>query len=63
MLPGHGPAGGVELYDQMRDYLDFAEDALATVGNAADFKRSLLERFPNHGGIKLVDHQLRFLFR
>jgi glyoxylase-like metal-dependent hydrolase (beta-lactamase superfamily II) len=43
VLPGHGLAGGVKLYDQMRDYLDFAEDALATAGNAADdFKRSLL---------------------
>jgi glyoxylase-like metal-dependent hydrolase (beta-lactamase superfamily II) len=63
ILPGHGLPGGVEVYDQMREYIDFAEDALAKSPERADFRRRLLERFPDHGGVKIADHQLRFLFK
>jgi glyoxylase-like metal-dependent hydrolase (beta-lactamase superfamily II) len=63
ILPGHGKPGGVEVYDQMRDYIDFAEDALAKASDRADFKRRLLERFPDYGGVKIAEHQLRFLFK
>jgi glyoxylase-like metal-dependent hydrolase (beta-lactamase superfamily II) len=63
ILPGHGVPGGVETYDQMLEYLGFAEDALAKATDRADFKRRLLERFPGHGGVKIAEHQLRFLFK
>ena len=63
ILPGHGMPGGVEIYDQMREYIDFAENALAKASDQADFRRRLLEHFPKHGGVKVADHQLRFLFK
>jgi len=63
VLPGHGKSGGLELYDHMLEYLDFAESALETAADTASFRRKLVERFPDYGGIKVVDHQLRFLFR
>jgi glyoxylase-like metal-dependent hydrolase (beta-lactamase superfamily II) len=63
VFPGHGLPGGVELYDRMIEYLDFAEDALKTASDRDDFRRRILERFPDHGARKIVDHQLRFLFR
>ena len=62
VLPGHGVPGAPELYDQMLAYLAFAEEALKAAADAADFKRRLLGRFPDYGGVKIVDHQLRFLF-
>lgn len=63
VLPGHGKPCGVEIYEQMLDYIDFAEDALAKASDSADFRRRLLERFPKHGGVAVADHQLRFLFK
>lgn len=63
VLPGHGMPGGVEIYDRMLDYIDIAEDALAKASGRVDFRRRLLERFPGHGGVKIADHQLRFLFK
>ncbi len=62
VLPGHGVPGGFELYDEMIAYLDFAEASLKTACNAADFRHRLVDRFP-YGGVKVLDHQLRFLFR
>jgi glyoxylase-like metal-dependent hydrolase (beta-lactamase superfamily II) len=63
VLPGHGFPGGPELYDRMLDYLDFAEDALKAAADRDDFKRRILDRFPDYGARKVLDHQLRFLFR
>jgi hypothetical protein len=63
VLPGHGVPGDKSLYDAMSDYLDFAEVALGDAATAAAFKQTLLQRFPDHGGGKVLDHQLRFLFR
>jgi glyoxylase-like metal-dependent hydrolase (beta-lactamase superfamily II) len=62
VLPGHGVPGGPELYDRMGDYLDYAETALEASTDKTDFKRRLLECFPDHGARKIVDHQMRFLF-
>jgi glyoxylase-like metal-dependent hydrolase (beta-lactamase superfamily II) len=62
VFPGHGAPGGVELYDRMTEYLDFAENALRSAGNANRFKEQLLSRFADYGGLKILDHQLRFLF-
>ena len=62
VFPGHGAPGGVELYDLMIEYLDFAENALRTSANADHFKELLLSRFADYGGLKILDHQLRFLF-
>jgi hypothetical protein len=47
----------------MIGYLDFGEDALASSTNAAEFRQKILDRFPDYGGVKVLDHQLRFLFR
>lgn len=63
VLPGHGAVGGRELYDSMIVYLDFAENALRKSRTAAEFRQSLLERFPDYGCHKVLEHQLRFLFR
>jgi glyoxylase-like metal-dependent hydrolase (beta-lactamase superfamily II) len=63
VLPGHGLPGDEALYDRMIDYLTFAEGALELSASAAEFKRRILERYPRHAGSKVLDHQLRFLFR
>jgi glyoxylase-like metal-dependent hydrolase (beta-lactamase superfamily II) len=62
ILPGHGASGGVELYDQMLSYLEVAEAAYQTSPDATEFRRQLVESFPDHGGLKVLDHQMRFLF-
>jgi glyoxylase-like metal-dependent hydrolase (beta-lactamase superfamily II) len=62
VLPGHGLPGGRKLYDQMINYLDYAEKELKSSASAPDFKRRILERFPDYGCRKVLDHQLRFLF-
>src|SRR5215470_9287834 len=62
VLPGHGVPGGKTLYDETIVYLDFAEDALKASATAPEFKRRLLDRFPDYGCHKVLDHQLRFLF-
>ena len=63
VLPGHGLPGNKALYDTMIDYLSFAEGALELSATAAEFKQRLLERYPHYAGSKVLDHQLRFLFR
>jgi glyoxylase-like metal-dependent hydrolase (beta-lactamase superfamily II) len=63
VLPGHGLPGGKVLYDEMIEYLDFAEGALKQSAAAPDFRQRLTERYPDHGCGKVLDHQLRFLFR
>ena len=55
--------GGRELYDEMIAYLDFGEQALASSTSAAEFRQKILHRFPDYVGGKVLDHQLRFLFR
>ena len=62
VLPGHGLPGGKWLYDAMIAYLNFAESALAASRNAGEFRQRLLDRFPDYGCHKVLDHQLRFLF-
>lgn len=62
VLPGHGQPGGKTLYDAMIVYLDVAEEALRMSRAAGDFKQRLLDRFPDYGCLKVLDHQLRFLF-
>jgi glyoxylase-like metal-dependent hydrolase (beta-lactamase superfamily II) len=63
VLPGHGAPGGKDLYDGMIEYLDFAENALEQSAAADEFKRRILERFPSYGCRKILEHELRFLFR
>jgi len=62
VLPGHGVPGDKALYDAMIDYPDFAESALKQPTTAAEFKQRILARYPDYGGGKVLDHQLRFLF-
>jgi glyoxylase-like metal-dependent hydrolase (beta-lactamase superfamily II) len=62
VLPGHGLPGGKALYDEMIAYLDFAENTLKVSSTAAEFKQRILDRFPDHGCHKVLDHQMRFLF-
>ena len=63
VLPGHGTPGDKALYDGMIDYLNFAEGALKRSASGAEFKQRILEHYPDYGGGKVLDHQLRFLFR
>jgi len=63
VLPGHGVPGDKMLYDETIGYLDFAQDALKRPATATEFKQRVLERYPDYGGGKVLDHQLRFLFR
>jgi hypothetical protein len=62
VLPGHSLPGDKTLHDAMIEYLDFAEDALATSAGALEFKQRMLRRYPNFGCLKVLEHQLRFLF-
>lgn len=63
VLPGHGVPGGKDLYDQTLDYLEFAEGALSDSKSAAEFRAKLVDRFPDYQVLKVLDHQMRFLFR
>ncbi len=63
VLPGHGLPGDNALFGEMIEYLDVAEEALTRSTTALAFKQRMLERYPNYGGCKVLDHQLRFLFR
>jgi glyoxylase-like metal-dependent hydrolase (beta-lactamase superfamily II) len=62
ILPGHGIPGGKALYDAMITYLDFAERSLTESTTSAEFRQRLLERFPDYGCRKVLEHQMRFLF-
>lgn len=62
VLPGHGLPGDKTLYEAMIEYLDFAEEALAISASAPEFKQRMLQRYPGYGCLKVLEHQLRFLF-
>jgi glyoxylase-like metal-dependent hydrolase (beta-lactamase superfamily II) len=62
VLPGHGAPGGMALFDGMIEYLDFAQNALHRSATAGEFKQRMLDRFPEYGCQKILDHELRFLF-
>jgi glyoxylase-like metal-dependent hydrolase (beta-lactamase superfamily II) len=62
ILPGHGSPGGPELYGAMRHYLDTARDAFSKSSTGTELKSHLIAAFPNHRGLVLLDHQMRFLF-
>jgi glyoxylase-like metal-dependent hydrolase (beta-lactamase superfamily II) len=62
VLPGHGLPGGKALYEGMLRYLDVAEEALHVTRSPSKFREHMIDRFPNYGGLKVLDHQLRFLF-
>jgi hypothetical protein len=59
----NSPHTGLELYDHMIEYLEFAETALKDAVDAAGLRRALVNRFPDYGGLKVLDQQMRFLFR
>jgi glyoxylase-like metal-dependent hydrolase (beta-lactamase superfamily II) len=63
VLPGHGAPGDHKLYDAMTAYLDYSEVSLGRSRTAADFKQRILERYGDFGCRRVLDHQLRFLFR
>jgi glyoxylase-like metal-dependent hydrolase (beta-lactamase superfamily II) len=62
VLPGHGSLGGKPLYEEMLRYLDVAEEALKVARAPSEFRERMIDRFPDYGGLKVLDHQLRFLF-
>jgi glyoxylase-like metal-dependent hydrolase (beta-lactamase superfamily II) len=62
VLPGHGLPGGKALCEEMLRYLDVAEEALKAARAPSEFRERMIDRFPNYGGLKVLDHQLRFLF-
>jgi hypothetical protein len=46
----------------MLRYLDVAEETLKTARAPSEFREQMVDRFPDYGGVKVLDHQLRFLF-
>jgi glyoxylase-like metal-dependent hydrolase (beta-lactamase superfamily II) len=62
VLPGHGSPGGKPLYEEMLRYLDVAEEALEAARSPSEFRERMIDHFPSNGGVKVLDHQLRFLF-
>jgi glyoxylase-like metal-dependent hydrolase (beta-lactamase superfamily II) len=62
VLPGHGVPGRRALYDEMLRYLDVAEEMLKAARAASEFRGRMIDRFPDYGGLKVLEHQLRFLF-
>jgi glyoxylase-like metal-dependent hydrolase (beta-lactamase superfamily II) len=63
VLPGHGLPGGRELYAANIGYLNFAQSQLAVCKTGAELKSRLIQRYPSYGGLALLDHQNRFLFK
>jgi glyoxylase-like metal-dependent hydrolase (beta-lactamase superfamily II) len=62
LLPGHGDPGRQDLFDEMHDYLAVAREAYLDADTAEDFRKRLIEDFPDYQGRELLDHQTRFLF-
>jgi glyoxylase-like metal-dependent hydrolase (beta-lactamase superfamily II) len=62
IVPGHGEPAGVELYDEVTEYLTFAKTALATAEDGAALKSALVNRFPDHRGVGLIDIQNGYIF-
>ena len=62
LLPGHGSAGGPELYGAMLQYLETAHDTYEMSNSGAELKTRMIAAFPNYRGQVLLDHQMRFLF-
>ena len=54
--------GGKTLYEEMLRYIDVAEEALQMARAPSEFRARMIDRFPDYGGLKVLDHQLRFLF-
>jgi glyoxylase-like metal-dependent hydrolase (beta-lactamase superfamily II) len=63
VFPGHGAPGGASLYDENIVYLDFARAQLAVAKDGEDFKARLIKQYPTYGGLALLDHEKRFLFK
>ena len=63
ILPGHGLPGGKSLYREMIDYLSFARNALSKSDSGAAFEEAMIRRYPDYGGLALLEHERRFLFR
>jgi glyoxylase-like metal-dependent hydrolase (beta-lactamase superfamily II) len=63
IFPGHGLPGDARLYDANIAYLDFAEAQLPLSKDGDDFKARILKRYPRYGGLALLDHEKRFLFK
>jgi glyoxylase-like metal-dependent hydrolase (beta-lactamase superfamily II) len=62
VLPGHGLPGRRALYDEMLRYFDVAEETLTAARAPSEFRERMIAGFPDYGGLKVLDHQLRFLF-
>lgn len=62
VLPGHGPPGGKQLYDQVLDYLAAAKPAVEEATAGEQLKTTLTKRFPDHRGVSLLDIQNMYLF-
>jgi glyoxylase-like metal-dependent hydrolase (beta-lactamase superfamily II) len=63
IFPGHGSPGDERLYQENIAYLDFAEAQLMLSSDSEDFKARLLKQYPTYGGLALLDHEKRFLFK
>ncbi len=63
ILPGHGLPGDARLYEENIAYLDFAEAQLPLSSDGDDFKARLMKQYPTYGGLALLDHEKRFLFK
>jgi hypothetical protein len=46
----------------MLRYLDVAEEALKTARAPLELRTRMIDRFPDYGGLQVLEHQLRFLF-
>jgi len=62
LLPGHGDPRGLDLCDEMHDYLAVAREAYLDANDADEFKQRLLEDFPDYLGKEILDYQIPFLF-
>ncbi len=63
IFPGHGLPGNASLYEANIAYLDFAEKELALSSSGDEFKARLRKQYPTYGGLALLDHEQRFLFK
>lgn len=60
ILGGHGKEGGAELLQANLNYLAFANETIEKSTNKEEFKKVILQKYPEYGGEQLIDIYLNY---
>ena len=63
ILAGHGEPADRSIFNDNIAYLKTASDIFARVDNGKDLKAELIKKYPNRGGIFLLDISNKFLYK